>query len=349
MMDMGGGSVQIAYEVDQEAAKGVPTDLMAEFNLGCQENDMDHTYRLYVTTFLGFGANSALDRYEASLIHKSPELGHDETHPITDQCFPSGMKRKTVDDAKVDHHFLGSGNFDKCKAELLPLTNKTVPCRHHPCSVNGVHQPSIDSSMEFFGFSEFWYTMEDVFGIGGHYNYDSFTAKAKEFCSKDWSTLESLYKQKKYPKADDSRFKNQCFKAAWLSQMLHKGFEFPTSYNHLTSATLVNGKDVGWTLGALIYKTRHLPLRDVERIKLLQQSKSMSTWRHITRLPDMPYLLTACFLVVAASILVYMKWLRCFPRAQDLQRVPSIPYFMTDQHSQMEQGFPSSKGQGYNL
>ena len=31
----------------------IPKHLMAEFNLGCHNSDIDHTYRVYVTTFLG--------------------------------------------------------------------------------------------------------------------------------------------------------------------------------------------------------------------------------------------------------------------------------------------------------
>ncbi len=48
-----------------EQAKG----LMAEFNLGCDIHDYDHEYRVYVTTFLGYGANVARSRYEKMMIN----------------------------------------------------------------------------------------------------------------------------------------------------------------------------------------------------------------------------------------------------------------------------------------
>nr|KAG5714241.1 hypothetical protein BaRGS_018458 [Batillaria attramentaria] len=68
MIDMGGGSVQIAFEVtNEEQMQKIPSQMIAEFNLGCQEADVEHTYRVYVTTFLGYGANSAIDRYQAAL------------------------------------------------------------------------------------------------------------------------------------------------------------------------------------------------------------------------------------------------------------------------------------------
>jgi Golgi nucleoside diphosphatase len=46
--------------------------------------------------------------------------------------------------------------------------------------MNGVHQPPIVfRNSEFYGFSEFWYTMEDVFRIGGLYGSKKFEEEAK--------------------------------------------------------------------------------------------------------------------------------------------------------------------------
>jgi ectonucleoside triphosphate diphosphohydrolase 4 len=41
----------------------VPSDLLAEVNLGCDSHETIHNYRVYVATFLGFGGNAARDRY----------------------------------------------------------------------------------------------------------------------------------------------------------------------------------------------------------------------------------------------------------------------------------------------
>lgn len=55
----------------------------------------------------------------------------------------------------------------------------------------------------------------------------------------------------------------QCFKSAWMYEVLHSGFSFPTNYKNLKTALLVYDKEVQWTLGAILYRTRFLPLRYV--------------------------------------------------------------------------------------
>jgi hypothetical protein len=56
-------------------------------------------------------------------------------------------------------------------------------------------------------------------------------------------------------------FSLQCFKSAWLYAFLHDGLKFPIDYQRLRSASLVNNNDVQWTLGAILYKTRLIPLK----------------------------------------------------------------------------------------
>ncbi|TRZ06372.1 hypothetical protein HGM15179_020735 [Zosterops borbonicus] len=69
ILDMGGVSTQIAYEVPQ--SEEVAKNLLAEFNLGCDTHQTEHVYRVYVATFLGFGGNAARRRYEQSLFSSS--------------------------------------------------------------------------------------------------------------------------------------------------------------------------------------------------------------------------------------------------------------------------------------
>ena len=55
MLDMGGASIQIAYEVPPEVQP--PDDLILPFTMGGKR-----TYSVYVMTFLGYGTHAAKSR-----------------------------------------------------------------------------------------------------------------------------------------------------------------------------------------------------------------------------------------------------------------------------------------------
>ncbi|NXU68518.1 ENTP7 diphosphohydrolase, partial [Horornis vulcanius] len=78
ILDMGGASLQIAYEVPDAGAISSPLQqeeaaksLLAEFNLGCDVQHTGHMYRVYVNTFLGFGGNFARQRYEEHVLNQT--------------------------------------------------------------------------------------------------------------------------------------------------------------------------------------------------------------------------------------------------------------------------------------
>ena len=54
-------------------------------------------------------------------------------------------------------------------------------------------------------------------------------------------------------------------KSAWVSLVLHEGLGFPEDNISLQSTGGINGQNVQWPLGALLYYTRYLPLREVQQ------------------------------------------------------------------------------------
>ena len=46
------------------------------------------------------------------------------------------------------------------------------------CSINAVSVPLLNNGAVIYGFSEYWYTTDDVLGIGGSYNHNLFVEKA---------------------------------------------------------------------------------------------------------------------------------------------------------------------------
>ena len=57
-------------------------------------------------------------------------------------------------------------------------------------------------------------------------------------------------------------------KSAWVSLILHEGLGFPEETISLQSAGRILGQNVQWPLGALLYYTRYLPLREVQQQQL---------------------------------------------------------------------------------
>uniref|UniRef100_A0A672GEX0 nucleoside-triphosphate phosphatase n=1 Tax=Salarias fasciatus TaxID=181472 RepID=A0A672GEX0_SALFA len=308
IMDMGGASLQIAYEVpSEEAAKSV----LADFNLGCDVERTQHVYRVYVTTFLGFGGNMARQRYEDRILNNTfaknrfltTQTGLSEDKPYLDPCLPPGLSDAVARDNRT-LYLRGQGDWARCQEAVRPflgLHNGTM-------SPGGVYQAPINfSNSEFYGFSEFYYCMEDVLRIGGQYHSGRYSQAAREYCATQWPTLKKrLDNQLFSQQADINRLKYQCFKSAWMYEVLHSGFRFPSDYPSLRTAQLVYDKEVQWTLGAILFKTRFLPLRDLQQETLRQNHpswlRSSFVYNH--------HLLSLCILVVLLAILLYILRLR---------------------------------------
>ncbi|KAK2572368.1 Cell division cycle protein 23-like protein [Acropora cervicornis] len=203
-LDMGGGSAQIAFEVGKSV--WVPSDLNAQVNLGCDSHQTIHNYNLYVATFLGFGGNTARDRYtELSITHNGTLEIDEFTKAFLDPCLPSDCTEQRTFKGK-EYTFLGTGLYTECQKVILPLLNLSKPCPRQPCSFNGVYQPKIDYTKdEFYGFSEYWYSMNDVLRIGGQYSAAHMKQTVEEFCRTRWSVLESRHTKGLYPFADAHR------------------------------------------------------------------------------------------------------------------------------------------------
>ncbi|KAK5865388.1 hypothetical protein PBY51_019664 [Eleginops maclovinus] len=315
IMDMGGASLQIAYEVpsaitfsspqEEEAGKSV----LAEFNLGCDVEHTQHVYRVYVTTFLGFGGNMARQRYEEQLLNKTftknrfltTQLGLSEDKPYLDPCLPLSLADSVVRDNRT-LSLRGQGDWTRCQEAVRPFLGL-----HNGTMSPGGVAPINFSNSEFYGFSEFFYCTEDVLRLGGSYDSQKYSRAAMDYCATKWSTLKQRLDNKLFSQqADVSRLKYQCFKSAWMYEVLHSGFRFPTDYPSLRTAQLVYDKEVQWTLGAILFKTRFLPLRDLQQETLRQNHpswlRSSFVYNH--------HLFSLCILVVVLAILLYILRLR---------------------------------------
>ncbi|KFW76418.1 Ectonucleoside triphosphate diphosphohydrolase 7, partial [Manacus vitellinus] len=304
ILDMGGASLQIAYEVPDSGAVSSPQQeeaaksLLAEFNLGCDVQHTGHVYRVYVNTFLGFGGNFARQRYEELVLNQtyvhnrlhSQQTGLSPKMPFLDPCLPVGLE-DTVTRGGQTLYVRGRGDWQACAKLLQPLLAGSNSSQD---SLLGAYKAPIDfSNSEFYGFFLFFYCTEDVLRLGGQYSAPTFTSAAQVGAA----PAQGLY---------------QCFKSAWMYQVLHEGFQFPLDYPSLRTAQLVYDREVQWTLGAILYKTRFLPLRDLRQESIRQAHAS---WLRLSFVYN-HYLFFACILVVALAIVLYLLRLRRIHRRQ---------------------------------
>lgn len=96
--------------------------------------------------------------------------------PLLDPCLPTDLQDE-IGPPTQRLYLRGTGDFDQCRQILQPFLNRTNDTQ---TSLNGVYQPVIDySNSQFYGFSEFYYCMEDVLRMGGDYNASKYAKAAK--------------------------------------------------------------------------------------------------------------------------------------------------------------------------
>ncbi|XP_025016970.1 ectonucleoside triphosphate diphosphohydrolase 7 isoform X2 [Tetranychus urticae] len=362
MLEMGGASVQIAFEITSKyeleeirRRRGVKSqeemkDVLAQFNLGCYSHDSDHSYLLYVTTYLGLGANVAKDSYLNYILdqqlkyNKEPIVNNfkslsnttnqsynnlpssigaeavriNEPTPqplitLKDPCLckncPLNRTVTSLNGSQYNLSLIGTGVFEHCEANLRNLIapkyeiNPVCPVKNTTCPLKQLSETRVSfADSEFFGFSELWYSMEDVLGVGGKYNYFNFKKAAIDYCSTDYILLKERFSKNLYPNADSNRLYDQCFKAAWIATLLHDGFKMPKSFKNYQSALSINNNQVQWTLGALLY-----------RIGIMSPSNAKEIQSHPAVVPDLStfhnLLFLFCMTLVLAIIVIYLKHL----------------------------------------
>ena len=121
-------------------------------------------------------------------MHYSISNHSTDSAPLRDPCSPLNMQENIT----VGKHTLrvrGLGDFNACKRALVPvLLNSSLAtatpfpsgCSGTSCQISAFQKPSQKyDSLEFYGTSEFWYTMRDVLRIGGEYKVATFESAAK--------------------------------------------------------------------------------------------------------------------------------------------------------------------------
>lgn len=256
-LDMGGASTQIAFEPSESEKAHLShatSDSLVEVRLRLLGGEEIH-HRVFVTTWLGYGTNQARERYLGQeVVEWESHSEHGTEAPIPDPCLPKGLvldEYPVPDNTPSDshsrklHRFVGKGSFAQCVKETAPLVNKTVPCPDSHCLFNGVPAPKIDFSLsKFIGVSEYWYSSKHVFGLGGAWDYVEYERAATKFCAREWGDIMAEHNRTRHivegniveengevfrwgKQVGFNRLQMQCFKAAWIVNILHEGIGMP--------------------------------------------------------------------------------------------------------------------------
>lgn len=284
-LDMGGASAQIAFEPNTVERLKHDNDLEQVVLRHLDGRTLYHP--VFVTTWLGYGTNQARDRYLEQL--SSSRRNH-ERNTISDPCLPKDLLLATDEQSIM---LKGAGDFTGCMNALVPLLNKDAPCPDQPCLFAGVHAPAIDFAVNhFIGISEYWYSTNEIFKLGGIYDFVEFERAAIEYCATSWDDILETRRSG----TDLTRLQMQCFKAAWLVNILHEGIGIPritdsggkgdgkpllqsalkeddkgfaqnvntdSKSNYFQSVDSVNNIAVSWTLGKIVLEvTASIPASD---------------------------------------------------------------------------------------
>jgi ectonucleoside triphosphate diphosphohydrolase 4 len=259
MIDMGGASTQIAFEIP---LSDFQSENVQSVNLGATDDSEHLKYQLFVTTFLGFGVNEGAKKYE-NFLSNLVESSTENISYVRDGCLPVNLMKIVTKDDGSQFVRKGTGEWDSCVRNIAKiLTDEPPKCPlTKQCFFGGILAPPIRlSQIELYGFSEYWYSVEDVLALGGAYNHSSFESRAKEFCQQRWSSIKSKARAQLYPRANDERLETQCFKSAWIHAILHDGFFVDENQHKFQSANKIAEQEVQWALGAMIYHMRYSPV-----------------------------------------------------------------------------------------
>lgn len=277
LLDMGGASTQVVFQPNSTESKEHDDDLYLIKLITSGEKEL--SWKTFSTTFLGYGMNEARTKYVKTLKNGD------------DPCLNSGQTIKSG-----DQELKGTGNYTQCVETIQPLIAEEANSEN--CQLNSKEpascllsssMPSFDFDVDrFVGVSGYWDitngfstpsdSNDDYEAAYNAYDYASFEKQIKTFCETSWDDLKKKENVLKFKNIKKDDLKEACFRANWVTSILHKGLGFPIyglhEGNNTTITSLndndtfsdpfqaiesINGSDFSWTLGrAVLYASSEI-------------------------------------------------------------------------------------------
>lgn len=243
-VDLGGGSVQMAYALSQKQAASAPKGYVRTLRGG------GATYHVYVHSYLGYGLMAA----RAAVL----DAGDKEAHP----CLPEGDfpayayagKSYTASAAEA------GPNFDSCSSTVLTALNKDAECDggvETECTFNGVWGGGGGDGQKVVYVSSYFFDRAEQSGIiktgsiGDKFTLKAFKEAAKKACA--ITSVSEVGMQ--FPGIEEAHAPYFCMDLMYCHTLLEQGFSLkPSSDLNLVKRIKYHGDEVeaAWPLGAAI-------------------------------------------------------------------------------------------------
>ena len=252
-LDLGGASTQVTFHPDEAILDGF---FPLEVATTC--------HQLYTHSYLYYGNDQARYRVLDGLVD-TPSLAKNVT---TNPCFPTGYSSKGISPEHPDVIYVGSSNWEGCMAETKKLitdfqTTDKKDCLHSShidCTFTGVYMPKLPENMDMVAVSTFylaWMFFGLEFGADKRSDdLDALQSKAATICSMDKIQFEA-YAMKTLGNMDSKSY-NFCTSAGYIHALLSVGYGFPTKNTPIRVVNKIDGNDVEWTYGAMLYEINRL-------------------------------------------------------------------------------------------
>lgn len=278
-------------EIENSILKNLKrTDAITTFRKEQVTLNLGHnqSVKLFASSFLGLGVNSvrefAIDLLVRDYLNGTGELGakqlpKDFEVSLKDPCLTMESSEivlrpiESISRLEQSVGFLikrpdetfkvkleGSGNFLNC-LNLLERVLQVVKAERLNCAPSKQYCPMALLGSDFIpyqhysfiGLSEMFFTTNEMINSAGVFNRTKILHETNSICSTKYSRLLEMYSHKEVSHQD--RILYECFKASWLLTMLHNsGFKMPVTYNNFITAERLDGREIDWTLGAMIHE-----------------------------------------------------------------------------------------------
>jgi apyrase len=248
-LDLGGASTQISFLPSGES-------VLASYFL-VSVNTL--AAGIYTHSYLYFGRDLALEQQAALLAAAAT---------VTNPCFPVGSNDTSAEG------LAGSSNATACAASARAILvdayhgggsgsgsgdSSSSFCFHADgkrCGFLGEYQPSPASAGSLYAFSNFAYTWAFL-GASATADLADVRARAEAICAMDLFELAEYNAQLPDP-APSAYLSGYCFSAMYALELLTAGYGFPEEDSPITVVDDVNGTEVTWALGSIVYHANAL-------------------------------------------------------------------------------------------